>query len=476
MPDGLVTWVDPSVGKAGIIRGGRSYVAPLAAVQSRARRVGARVHFEIQRDDGVEIATDVRLRAGKRNAPRHRRTGSLVGSHDAGAEASARFARRHPEQARGFRLHPVQVVSAWAQLVSTGALDDALTLYRPDAALDLDGVALRSNRHIRGYLETLPVFAGGRHPTIRTEGDWVVARWEELEGEPALEIRCRVEDGLISEQRTGSPGPGPAAPAREEHSGPVPLTTVTHGDVPAEAVGYAAQRIQQVLQKVDTPILAARLKLTMAGDPAQDRPATAQTSINLDGRFVGARVAARDMHEAADLLQRRLATQLDHRSERIEALRRHSPGQSPAGRWRHGDLATTRPGYFDRPAGQRQLVRHKALFPAEESIEEAAFDMEQLDYDFYLFRDLGTGEDSLLERLPDDRYRVQHLRPVGPGVAGVPGVELGDRPAPTLGVDQAVEHLSETGLRHVFFADPATGRGCVLYLRYDGHYGLITLG
>jgi hypothetical protein len=27
--------------------------------------------------------------------------------------------------------------------------------------------------------------------------------------------------------------------------------------------------------------------------------------------------------------------------------------------------------------------------------------------------------------------------------------------------------------RFLYFTDAETGRGCVLYLRYDGHYGLI---
>ncbi|MGF6887446.1 hypothetical protein ABIA39_005955 [Nocardia sp. GAS34] len=32
----------------------------------------------------------------------------------------------------------------------------------------------------------------------------------------------------------------------------------------------------------------------------------------------------------------------------------------------------------------------------------------------------------------------------------------------------------EYGWPFVFFRDPACHRGCVLYHRYDGHYGLLT--
>ena len=39
---------------------------------------------------------------------------------------------------------------------------------------------------------------------------------------------------------------------------------------------------------------------------------------------------------------------------------------------------------------------------------------------------------------------------------------------------EAIERLNADGERFVFFANQATGRGNVLYHRYDGHYGLIT--
>jgi acyl dehydratase len=42
--------------------------------------------------------------------------------------------------------------------------------------------------------------------------------------------------------------------------------------------------------------------------------------------------------------------------------------------------------------------------------------------------------------------------------------------------EQAVAHLDLAGDPFVFHLDPATGRGRVLYRRYDGNYGLITAG
>ena len=53
---------------------------------------------------------------------------------------------------------------------------------------------------------------------------------------------------------------------------------------------------------------------------------------------------------------------------------------------------------------------------------------------------------------------------------------MDSRPAATLSTDEAIEQLSASGSRFVFFADSDTRQGCVAYRRYDGHYGLITLG
>ncbi|MEV7189390.1 sigma 54 modulation/S30EA ribosomal C-terminal domain-containing protein [Kitasatospora sp. NPDC093102] len=45
---------------------------------------------------------------------------------------------------------------------------------------------------------------------------------------------------------------------------------------------------------------------------------------------------------------------------------------------------------------------------------------------------------------------------------------------PCLTGAQARVRLDLSGLPFVFYTDAATGRGNVLYHRYDGHYGLIT--
>ncbi len=275
---------------------------------------------------------------------------------------------------------------------------------------------------------------------------------------------------------SGAPTPGPGAPTPAMSTGAAPISVRTQGDVPPGSVDYALQRIGHVIERMDEPVLAARVTLSVAADPARARPALAKANLDLGGRFVGAHVAAHGMPEAVDLLSDQLAQRLADRAQRLEALHRRPVGSEGPGEWRHGDLPTTRPEYFDRPADERELVRQKVFVTAEQSADEAAFDMDQLDYDFYLFRDVATGDDSLLERRPGGTYRLQGVRPrtASPAPAAVE-LDVDGRPAPVLTPDGAVEQLAEADGRFVFFADAVSGRGCVVYLRYDGHYGLLTL-
>jgi hypothetical protein len=176
---------------------------------------------------------------------------------------------------------------------------------------------------------------------------------------------------------------------------------------------------------------------------------------------------------SASKLKSLLRDKLEHRAQHRQALRKR-PGTSPPGEWRHDDPRTQRPDYFDRPADERELLRHKTYAADELTPDAAAFDMDQLDFDFYLFRDLASGEDVLLEHTTADSYRLTRLHPapVDTGPTAVV-LEVAEHPAPTLSLDEAIERIAVDGEPYLFFANAATGQGNVIYHRYDGHYGLI---
>ncbi|MFJ1569281.1 sigma 54 modulation/S30EA ribosomal C-terminal domain-containing protein [Streptomyces erythrochromogenes] len=256
---------------------------------------------------------------------------------------------------------------------------------------------------------------------------------------------------------------------------PVDVQVETHGRVSAEDAEYAQDKVRAVFDEAPGPVLFARVRLTRFANPAMERPVTAQASLDVNGSLARAHVAGSSATEAVDLLRDRLAAVLARMAEHWEARRGRTHPPGAAHEWRHGDEPAHRPGYFPRPVEEREVVRHKSFALAFESPDEAADDLERLDYGFQLFTDAGSGEDSVLYRTGPAGYRLAQVHP-RPDLIGPVSVPLTVSPAaaPRMTLTEAKGRLDVTGWPFVFFTDAGTGRGNVLYHRYDGHYGLIT--
>ncbi len=240
----------------------------------------------------------------------------------------------------------------------------------------------------------------------------------------------------------------------------IDVTGPAKAEVTDRDLELVERTIDKILGMVSEPITSvdALVSTHPTNDPAHQRRVRA--TIVLRGEVVRAETWAASVDEAADRLGEKLRHQVDARTDR----RRHDPhGRAAApGQWRHGNLPTARPDVFDRPAGEREIVRRVSLAGgASSTLEEARWDRFQLGYDFFLFHDAdleGGAGDTLL--LGDDDAGDTVLRAAD---------------ARTLSVDGAREWLDAVGDELVFFVDEATGRGAVLYRRYDGHYGLVTV-
>jgi ribosomal subunit interface protein len=236
----------------------------------------------------------------------------------------------------------------------------------------------------------------------------------------------------------------------------VPPPTVevqVRGPVADEAVDYASEKVRHVIEYANQPVLVARVVLTMAQDPAVERPARAETSLDVSGTQVRAHAVASDMTGAVDLLEDKLRENLLHHQDR-ERTRHRWIGVSTEGEWRHGTLPTSREAHFPRPPEEREVMRRKTFAVEPMTADEAAFEMDLLAHDFYLFTDRATGEDSVVFR-DDGGWHV-----IGDGAV--------------LSEQEAISKLELSGSPFVLYRDTEAGRGRVVYVRYDGHYGLIT--
>ena len=245
--------------------------------------------------------------------------------------------------------------------------------------------------------------------------------------------------------------------------------------VVGEGVGETmVERARDVLLDVarvaSRPVLHVRIVLGVHHDPARERPAVAKASLDVSGRLVRAHVTAEQMPEAIDLLERRLRRNLKAVDDLVRA-HRHETGVALPGEWRHGSLRTDRPEYFPRAVEERELIRRKTFALSTLTPDEAALEMDMLDHAFHLFTNADSGEENVVHRDPAGAISLATISPAAVEAAAT--IPVDPVSASVMLFDDAIERLNLTGERFVFYVDAQTRRGTVLYLRYDGHYGLI---
>ena len=247
-----------------------------------------------------------------------------------------------------------------------------------------------------------------------------------------------------------------------------PVEVTLRGEVGDSAGRYAQEKVEQALSVARPRVLHAHVVLDHRHDPAVQRPARAAATVDVEGTTLRAHATAPTMGEAVDELEDRLRRRLVQLQDRTRTRHRWT-GVATGHEWRHGDQPRKPVPYYPRPEESREVVRHKSFAAAPMTIDEAAFDMDLLDHDFYLFTDVESGESALVHRLPDGGYGVKG------GATEESVAEVTHEPSPpTLTDAEARIRLETDGEPFVFYLDTESGQGRVLYRRYDGHYGLIT--
>lgn len=242
--------------------------------------------------------------------------------------------------------------------------------------------------------------------------------------------------------------------------GPADIVVETRGEVVESAREYVRGQLAALDRRLPHGVTQARLKLTAFTRPSAPVPALVQANLTVAGVAVRAQVAAAFLPEAGRLVRRRLR-------EHLERL----AGAGGARPW-HG--ATAARWWSQQPATPR-IVRHKSYQLTRCHPGEAARTMDVMDYDFHLFVDDETGEDSIVFRIGPTGYRLARLRSLAPPTAPVDvPLTVNVHPVPGETTETAATWLSTcTDLPFRFFKDTETGRGTVLYRRYDGDYGLL---
>jgi len=250
------------------------------------------------------------------------------------------------------------------------------------------------------------------------------------------------------------------------------VDVTVRGPVPPQLAREAAAKVGALERFVKGPVMGARVVLTQEQNPRIERPARAEGEVVFAGRPVRARVDAAAMTAAVDDLAERLQDQLRRHVGRLITVGR-VPAEVEPGEWRHAAWTPPRPRHSWRPAGERRIVRRKTFALEPMSAPEAAADLAALDHRFYLFRDADTGADAVVYRRDDGRLAVIQPREAHAPPGDNAPLREPSRYSEPLELSAAVAEMDALNHRFLYFIDAATGRGCVLYLRYDGHYGLV---
>jgi ribosome-associated translation inhibitor RaiA len=235
----------------------------------------------------------------------------------------------------------------------------------------------------------------------------------------------------------------------------------------------AAERLLALEHLARGRVLAARVRVRHDENPRIAEPYHAEGEIDVNGRIVRAHVVGPSTDAALDSLADRLGHQLRRASDRRTA-HRHETGEASLGQWRHADLPTKRPAFFPRPPQERRVIRRKTLAPEPMTPVQAAADMLDLDHDFYLFRDAHSGEDAVIHRLREDgRLGLIEASGVDTATDDRWLVAEPNRFSEPVDLHTAIEEMDAVEHRFLYFVDRESGRGGVIYRRYDGHYGVI---
>ncbi|HWU32157.1 MAG TPA: sigma 54 modulation/S30EA ribosomal C-terminal domain-containing protein, partial [Marmoricola sp.] len=191
---------------------------------------------------------------------------------------------------------------------------------------------------------------------------------------------------------------------------PLSIAVTHRGNVGPGAATWARAEVAAVLDEVHESVISAHVVLDWDRDQGRERPAIAQVDVDLNGTHLRAMSVRPTMHEALDEMKERLRRRV-RRFENRERAKRHQA--APANQeWHEDDPPRSAPTHFLREADEREIVRHKAHPDLGLTPDEAAYEMELLDHDFYLFRNTETGSPAVLRRVDPHSCAVDNLPPM----------------------------------------------------------------
>ncbi len=250
------------------------------------------------------------------------------------------------------------------------------------------------------------------------------------------------------------------------------IEVTVRGSVPRDQVDAVRGRVASLQLYADRPLIGARVVVREDEGLHSGRPFVADASVLYQGRLLAAHTTGGNALEAVDAAAERLRRQL-RRVVGADVAQRNEPRTIRRAISELENEVRHRPRKSRRRADEREIVRRRTYEDLPRTTAEAVTDLLDLDLEFLLFRHVRTGEDVVVYRRDDGRIGLIH--PPDSPLADENDVvvpEPSDYPSP-LTLQAARAEMDRFGQRFAYFIDAEDVRGKVLYLRHDGHYGLV---
>jgi hypothetical protein len=229
----------------------------------------------------------------------------------------------------------------------------------------------------------------------------------------------------------------------------------TRGAIDPAERDHAVATIGAVLTRYGIPGDGVRLRLS--GSACAGGPALVQVNLRVCGAPVRVQVAGRSAVEAIATGAARLARQV----RRLTATGEPWPWPDPERRT------------LGIP-GAGPIVRVKRYQLQVGAACQAISAMNAMDFDVHLFTDAETGEDAVVYRAGPTGIRLARQCAMRPPTLPVQlSLTVNARRVPTLTAVDAGYRLGDGWLPFLFFTNKLSGRGNVVYRRYDGGLGVI---
>ena len=250
---------------------------------------------------------------------------------------------------------------------------------------------------------------------------------------------------------------------------------VTAPDVPPDVVEQIRRQVARLEQVVDDPPVGVRLTVRpgpRGAGPHSRRPFVADASAPVQGRVVAAHALGPTPMTAAEAVVERLRRQLRRMVDADVALRNEPRTIARA----IADLRRTprpQPTRSSKPPEERRIVHRHTYSDEPEPTLSAIADLLDDDQSFRLFVHVRTNEDVVVYWRDDGRVGL--LFPPGSVLEDEddPVVPEPSRYSEPLPLAVARGEMDLLNHRFLYFIDAEDERGKVLYLRFDGDYGLV---